>query len=205
MEWRRRRGSGGAAAEVKVRAHIVTVLLFLLPVLLSSTPPPLLPPPRVQCGPTADCCHSRRPWQVVNAAAAASPLPDVQCERDIPQPLTASTTTVPGESSLTTPPPLPPPPCIQCKKDVLPMLIAAVAAVPGPRSPPSSTGRRATCSSPHPPSPPPGLREVAHEFGGRIPHSGGDRDSGGVGIGWVARLGLILGGTLCYNFLSFWY
>ena len=30
-----------------------------------------------------------------------------------------------------------------------------------------------------------GLREVAHEFGGRIPHGGGNRDSGGVGMGWV--------------------
>ena len=28
-----------------------------------------------------------------------------------------------------------------------------------------------------------GLREVAHEFGGRIPHGGGNRDSGSVGMG----------------------
>ncbi len=35
------------------------------------------------------------------------------------------------------------------------------------------------------PLPPPGLREVTHEFGGRIPHGGGDRDSSSVGIRWA--------------------
>ena len=36
-----------------------------------------------------------------------------------------------------------------------------------------------------------GLREVAYEFGWRIPHGGGDRDSGGVGMGWVVIVVLL--------------
>jgi hypothetical protein len=33
-----------------------------------------------------------------------------------------------------------------------------------------------------------GLREIAHEFGGWIPHGGGDRVSGGIGTGWVISI-----------------
>ena len=40
-------------------------------------------------------------------------------------------------------------------------------------------------------------KEVAHEFGGRIPHGGGDRDSNGIGIGWVVIVVLLFCGLLC--------
>jgi hypothetical protein len=33
-----------------------------------------------------------------------------------------------------------------------------------------------------------GLREVAHEFGGRNPHDGGNRASGGIGTRWVVSI-----------------
>ena len=36
------------------------------------------------------------------------------------------------------------------------------------------------------------MREVAHEFGGQIPHGGGNRDSSGVGIGWFVIFVLLL-------------
>ena len=42
-----------------------------------------------------------------------------------------------------------------------------------------------------------GLREVAHEFGGWIPHGGGNRDSNGVGIRCVIIFVLLFCGLLC--------
>ena len=41
-----------------------------------------------------------------------------------------------------------------------------------------------------------GLREVTHEFSGRIPHGGGNRDSDSVGMGWVISVVLFFCGSL---------
>ncbi len=42
-----------------------------------------------------------------------------------------------------------------------------------------------------------GLREVSHEFGGKIPHGGGNRASGGVGTRWVISVVLFFVVACC--------